>query len=266
MRQRGGDRAFQTVWAGQWSMRRHVGGHCAHWVSKRCLPAPQARCLSFRQCASTVTVVQRTGGYVACASTTGYATPPGAGPAHVLDYLAHYAHRVAISNDRILGQGAASGAGTGHAARTQTEDASHRNYPGVSERGRIDRSAALPAVPVRTLTRGLDLYTTDQASDRRFVCARRHAWARLTAMTPDAPLPPRTPPTGSFRSRGSGYYVQWLRRPILARARPRYDMIHRTRGALAPCRLIQKDEWRGSEVADAIQESSRAHKILNITN
>lgn len=32
-----------------------------------------------------------------------YAKPPAGGPAQVLDYLARYTHRVAISNDRILG-------------------------------------------------------------------------------------------------------------------------------------------------------------------
>ncbi|MFX9664902.1 transposase, partial [Acinetobacter baumannii] len=32
-----------------------------------------------------------------------YAKPPAGGPAQVLDYLARYTHRVAISNERILG-------------------------------------------------------------------------------------------------------------------------------------------------------------------
>jgi hypothetical protein len=32
-----------------------------------------------------------------------YAKPPPGGPAQVLDYLARYTHRVALSNDRLLG-------------------------------------------------------------------------------------------------------------------------------------------------------------------
>jgi hypothetical protein len=42
-----------------------------------------------------------------------YAKQPLAGPAAVLDYLARYTHRVAISNERILGIDGNEAAGAG---------------------------------------------------------------------------------------------------------------------------------------------------------
>lgn len=59
--------------------------------------------------------------------------------------------------------------------------------------------------------------------------------------------------------------LQRRHRPILARAQPRHDMIHRAREAIVACRLVRKDECKGMKVAHAIQRASPAHRILNVT-
>jgi hypothetical protein len=84
-----------------------------------------------------------------------YAKPPPGGPAQVLDYLARYTHRVALSNDRLLGcegPGAPSGARQRNRRQTYGEPADrhlHRTLPAPRAAGRLQAPAPLRAARLR---------------------------------------------------------------------------------------------------------------------
>ena len=96
----------------------------ASWGHANDIDGIEALCSELTALASTLVVLEATGGYefeAACALQAAglavavvivYAKPPFGGPERVLEYLGRYTHRVAISNNRLVeftGEGACAG-------------------------------------------------------------------------------------------------------------------------------------------------------------